>query len=156
LTVRALAEIIGNHKPPTATAEDISKAALEVIRGSQIADWVATGRVIASSADRCAICLDDYEADQDCRVMSCSASPACRPFRCFRQSELTYHLRPSLLAEHIYVRFCSFWLCLCWRLCLLTPHSSSPALQHQPCIDSWLSTGRNACPACRTKVRTPR
>lgn len=70
---RALAEIIGNVKPPTATAEEISKAALEVIRGSQIADRVAAGQVIASSADRCAICLDDYEADHDCRVLKCSA-----------------------------------------------------------------------------------
>lgn len=73
---RALAEVIGNVKPPTATAEDISKSALQVISGSQVAEWVDAGRVIASSADRCAICLDDYEADQDCRVMSCSASKA--------------------------------------------------------------------------------
>jgi len=72
--------------------------------------------------------------------MSCSASPACRPFRCCRQSELTYHHRPSLLAEHIYVRFCSFWLCLCWRLYLLTPHSflarsPAPALHRLMALD---------------------
>lgn len=48
---------------------------------------------------QCLICLDDYQPEEDIRVMSC---------------------------RHAF---------------------------HQACVDEWLQTGRNNCPACRTTVR---
>ena len=48
---------------------------------------------------QCLICLDDYQPEEDIRVMSC---------------------------RHAF---------------------------HQTCVDEWLQTGRNNCPACRTTVR---
>lgn len=48
---------------------------------------------------QCLICLDDYQPEDDIRVMSC---------------------------RHAF---------------------------HQTCVDEWLQTGRNNCPACRTTVR---
>lgn len=75
----ALAEVMGNVKPPTASAADIERSTLDVIRGAAVGEWVDQGRIIASSADRCAICLEDYEADEDCRVMGCSACPVSVP-----------------------------------------------------------------------------
>jgi Ring finger domain len=49
---------------------------------------------------QCLICLDDYQPEEDIRVMSC---------------------------RHAF---------------------------HQTCVDEWLQTGRNNCPACRTTVRS--
>ena len=49
---------------------------------------------------QCLICLDDYQPEEDIRVMSC---------------------------RHAF---------------------------HQACVDEWLQTGRNNCPACRTTVRS--
>ena len=52
-----------------------------------------------NSFGQCLICLDDYQPEEDIRVMSC---------------------------RHAF---------------------------HQTCVDEWLQTGRNNCPACRTTVR---
>jgi hypothetical protein len=48
---------------------------------------------------QCLICLDDYQPEEDIRVMSC---------------------------RHAF---------------------------HRTCVDEWLQTGKNNCPACRTTVR---
>lgn len=68
---------MGNVKPPTASADDVKNSTLAVIRGSQIQQWVAEDKIIASSADRCAICLEDYEAEDECRVLGCRESALC-------------------------------------------------------------------------------
>ncbi|KAJ2918710.1 hypothetical protein MD484_g1711, partial [Candolleomyces efflorescens] len=91
-----LAEMLGNVKPPTVTKEDIDKSGLESIKPSSLASYEKQGRVASSCIERCLICLDDYEAEDDVRVMSC---------------------------RHAF---------------------------HQGCVDKWLQTGRNNCPACRS------
>ena len=112
----ALAEAMGQHKPPVATKDDIAKAGLKVIKGSEIESAVKTGQVHDMCLDRCLVrctrgrsavfvssadldelmmqvCLSDYEPEEDCRVMTC---------------------------KHAF---------------------------HVECIDRWLETGRNSCPA---------
>lgn len=58
--------------------------------------------VAHGSGFQCLVCLDDYEPEEEVRVMSC---------------------------RHAF---------------------------HKNCVDKWLTTGRNNCPACRTKVREHR
>ena len=109
----ALSEALGQHKPPVATKDDIAKAGLQVIKGSDIPTAVQDGRVHEMCLDRCLVsfcnhctsricselplleqvCLSDYEYEEDCRVMTC---------------------------KHAF---------------------------HVECIDRWLETGRNSCPA---------
>jgi len=66
-----LAALIGQVKPPTATPEDIEKSGLQIIKSTQIPQYAAEGKVASSCIDRCLICLDDYEPEEDLRVMSC-------------------------------------------------------------------------------------
>ncbi|KAJ2925561.1 hypothetical protein H1R20_g11535, partial [Candolleomyces eurysporus] len=91
-----LAEMLGNVKPPTVTKEDIDKSGLETIKPALLSSYEKQGRVASSCTERCLICLDDYDAEDDVRVMSC---------------------------RHAF---------------------------HQGCVDKWLQTGRNNCPACRS------
>ncbi|KAJ7207993.1 hypothetical protein GGX14DRAFT_455126 [Mycena pura] len=86
-----LGELWGHVRPPTASKADIERAGLAVLRRDALA-----GRVTASCAERCLICLDDYEEEDYIRVLSC---------------------------RHAF---------------------------HQGCVDRWLETGRNNCPACRS------
>ncbi|KAF8133917.1 hypothetical protein EV363DRAFT_1397324 [Boletus edulis] len=79
-----LAELLGQVKPPTVSKEEIEKSGLEIIKASML---------------ECLICLDEYNPEDDMRVLTC---------------------------KHTF---------------------------HQGCVDRWLETGRNNCPACRTKVR---
>jgi len=92
-----LAALLGQVKPPVATPEEIEKSGLHTIKPADIEQWNAEGRVASNCIDRCLICLDDYDPEDDLRVMSC---------------------------KHFF---------------------------HQTCVDRWLQTGRNNCPACRTK-----
>jgi len=92
-----LAALLGQVKPPVATPEEIEKSGLHTIKPAEIEQWNAEGRVAPNCIDRCLICLDDYDPEDDLRVMSC---------------------------KHFF---------------------------HQTCVDRWLQTGRNNCPACRTK-----
>ncbi|KAF9651578.1 hypothetical protein BDM02DRAFT_618901 [Thelephora ganbajun] len=66
-----LAALIGQVKPPTATPEDIEKSGLQIIKSTDIPQYAAEGRVAPNCIDRCLICLDDYEPEEDLRVMSC-------------------------------------------------------------------------------------
>ena len=68
----ALAELMGQVKPPTATSEDIDNSGLEVIKGFTVKTYCAEGKVLENSADRCMVCLSDYEEDEDCRILGCS------------------------------------------------------------------------------------
>ena len=108
--------MLGHVKPPTVTKEEIEKSGLETIKPAMLAAYESSGKIAASCTERvrlsrcpivlcrsclgpqCLICLDDYEADDDVRVMTC---------------------------RHAF---------------------------HKGCVDTWLQTGKNNCPACRTTV----
>lgn len=90
-----LAELLGQVKPPTVSKEEIDKSGLEVIKSTSLAEYERGGKISSNCVDRCLICLDDYEPEDDVRVMTC---------------------------RHAF---------------------------HQKCVDTWLQTGKNNCPACR-------
>ncbi|KAH9055240.1 hypothetical protein EDB87DRAFT_1341414 [Lactarius vividus] len=92
-----LAELLGQVKPPTATKEDIDNSGLEVIRSGVLAEYEKIGRIAPMCVDRCLICLEDYDPEEDLRLLSC---------------------------RHVF---------------------------HRDCVDRWLETGRNNCPACRSQ-----
>jgi len=92
-----LAELLGQVKPPTVSKEEIEKSGLEIINASMLEEYEKQGRVASNCIDRCLVCLDDYNPEDELRVLAC---------------------------KHTF---------------------------HQGCVDRWLETGRNNCPACRTK-----
>ncbi|KIY47721.1 hypothetical protein FISHEDRAFT_74387 [Fistulina hepatica ATCC 64428] len=92
----ALADLLGQVKPPTVTRDEIERSGLQIIRASQLNELVQTGRLKSSCAERCLVCLDEYEPDDELRIMNC---------------------------QHGF---------------------------HKRCVDRWLETGKNNCPACRT------
>ncbi|EAU80868.2 hypothetical protein CC1G_03044 [Coprinopsis cinerea okayama7 len=96
-----LAEMLGHARAPTVTKEDIEKAGLEIIKPWQLSQYEDEGRVAYNCIERCLICLDDYDHEDDIRIMNC---------------------------RHAF---------------------------HKDCVDKWLQTGKNNCPACRsTGVKT--
>lgn len=114
---RELAELLGQVKAPIATKEEIEKSGLEVFKARDIKEYEASGNVTSNCVERvrhysydvyaasykfifhqCLVCLDEYNPDDDLRIMSC---------------------------KHAF---------------------------HKSCVDRWLETGRNNCPACRGKV----
>ncbi|KAF7799383.1 hypothetical protein EIP86_010615 [Pleurotus ostreatoroseus] len=66
-----LAELLGQVKPPTATREDIDKSGLQIIKASDLSRYEKEGRVQSNCVERCLICLDDYDPDDDLRLMTC-------------------------------------------------------------------------------------
>ncbi|KAG6888736.1 hypothetical protein C0995_006388 [Termitomyces sp. Mi166 len=92
-----LADLLGHSKPPTVSKEDIEKSGLEIIKATQLGQYEREERIAYNCTERCLICLDDYQPEDDIRVMKC---------------------------RHAF---------------------------HQSCVDKWLETGRNNCPACRSK-----
>ncbi|KAF8989025.1 hypothetical protein BDQ17DRAFT_1414521 [Cyathus striatus] len=91
-----LGELLGQVKPPTASREDIENSGLEVITSQQLRQYEKDGKVSSNCIERCLICLDEYESEDEVRVMGC---------------------------RHAF---------------------------HRSCVDKWLETGRNNCPACRS------
>lgn len=84
--LQLVSELLGPAKPPTATAEEIERSGLQVVLGSELPALVSDGKVLDASAERCMvschnayfgsstdsqICLSDYEAEDDCRVLKC-------------------------------------------------------------------------------------
>lgn len=92
-----LAELLGQVKPPTVSKDELEKSGLEVIKASMVKEYEEQGKITVSCIEKCLICLDDYDAEDDVRVMTC---------------------------RHAF---------------------------HRDCVDKWLVTGRNNCPACRSK-----
>ncbi|KAH9953134.1 hypothetical protein BC827DRAFT_1273804 [Russula dissimulans] len=92
-----LAELLGQAKPQTASKEDIDNSGLELIRVGMLPEYEKSGRVAPMCVDRCLICLEDYNPEEDLRLLSC---------------------------RHVF---------------------------HKECVDRWLETGRNNCPACRSQ-----
>jgi len=66
-----LAALLGQVKPPVASPEEIENSGLQIIKPSDIGRWSEEGKVASNCIDRCLICLDDYDPDDDLRVMSC-------------------------------------------------------------------------------------
>ncbi|CAE7078486.1 unnamed protein product [Rhizoctonia solani] len=92
-----LNEFLGQVKPPTVSRDDIAKAGLRIVKGTEVKELAETKAVTENCTERCLICLDDYADDEDLRIMNC---------------------------KHMF---------------------------HKDCVDRWMETGRNNCPACRTK-----
>ncbi|KAI8986092.1 hypothetical protein BD414DRAFT_487625 [Trametes punicea] len=66
-----LAELLGQVKPQVATWEDIEKSDLKTVKFSELEHYEREGRVASSCVDRCLICLDDYQPEDDLRLMRC-------------------------------------------------------------------------------------
>ncbi|CCM00616.1 uncharacterized protein FIBRA_02652 [Fibroporia radiculosa] len=66
-----LAELLGQVKPPVATQEDIDNSGLQIIKSTEIAHYEMEGRLASNCVDRCLICLDEYGAEDEVRLMSC-------------------------------------------------------------------------------------
>ncbi|KAK7039446.1 hypothetical protein R3P38DRAFT_477630 [Favolaschia claudopus] len=94
---RELPELLGYARPPTASKADIARSGLAVISPAALSQAEKEGRVLETCVERCLICLDEYESEDEIRVLNC---------------------------RHAF---------------------------HLGCVDRWLETGRNNCPACRTK-----
>lgn len=91
ICTRELAELLGQVKPPTASREDIDNSGLQIIKASDLSKYEEEGKVASNCVDRvsksyiealahsdisshplqCLVCLDDYEPDNELRVMSC-------------------------------------------------------------------------------------
>ncbi|THH28025.1 hypothetical protein EUX98_g6165 [Antrodiella citrinella] len=66
-----LADLLGQVKPPVATRDDIEKSGLEIVKASEMKHHEEEGRIASNCMERCLICLDDYEPEQNVRVMTC-------------------------------------------------------------------------------------
>ncbi|KAF9265344.1 hypothetical protein L218DRAFT_1075924 [Marasmius fiardii PR-910] len=66
-----LADLLGQVRPPTASKEDIERSGLEVIKAPQVPQYEQEGKISSNCTERCLICLDDYEAEDDVRVLTC-------------------------------------------------------------------------------------
>ncbi|KAK7464759.1 hypothetical protein VKT23_005966 [Stygiomarasmius scandens] len=66
-----LAELLGQVKPPTVSKEEIEKSGLEVIKATQLEEYEKDGKISSNCTERCLICLDDYQPEDDLRVLSC-------------------------------------------------------------------------------------
>ncbi|KAI0754665.1 hypothetical protein C8Q80DRAFT_1094074 [Daedaleopsis nitida] len=66
-----LAELLGQVKPPVATREDIDKSGLQVIQYSDLERYEQEGKVASNCVERCLICLDDYDTNDELRLMTC-------------------------------------------------------------------------------------
>ncbi|KAL1950125.1 hypothetical protein VTO73DRAFT_5248 [Trametes versicolor] len=66
-----LAELLGQVKPQVATREDIDKSDLQIVKYSELEQYEREGRVSSNCVERCLICLDDYQPEDDVRLMHC-------------------------------------------------------------------------------------
>ncbi|KAG7088717.1 hypothetical protein E1B28_012685 [Marasmius oreades] len=66
-----LADLLGQVRPPTASKEDIERSGLEVIKAPQVPKYEQEGKISSNCTERCLICLDEYQAEDDVRVLTC-------------------------------------------------------------------------------------
>ncbi|KAF8489398.1 hypothetical protein JB92DRAFT_3013445 [Gautieria morchelliformis] len=66
-----LADLLGQVKPPVASKEDIENSGLEIIKPSNLPEYEKSGKVASNTIERCLICLDDYEPENDLRLLTC-------------------------------------------------------------------------------------
>lgn len=60
-----------SNKRPTTTAADIERSGLLKVKAKEIAALHREGRVTENTLDKCLVCLDEWQEDDDCRVLSC-------------------------------------------------------------------------------------
>ena len=70
-----LSSLLGNVKPPVASREDVASArgVYRVIRDDEFlvaASMEGNIRMHIQSGERCLVCLCDYEADEEVRILS--------------------------------------------------------------------------------------
>ncbi|PKI83386.1 hypothetical protein MVES1_002495 [Malassezia vespertilionis] len=58
-------------KPRTATASDIARSGLARVRANELAALRDEGKVTENTSEKCLVCLEDWEAEDDCRILSC-------------------------------------------------------------------------------------
>ncbi|SJX66319.1 uncharacterized protein SRS1_16640 [Sporisorium reilianum f. sp. reilianum] len=59
------------HKPSTVTQAEIDASDLLKVKGSDVAAKVRDGKITENMAERCLVCLEDWQDDDDCRVLAC-------------------------------------------------------------------------------------
>ncbi|KAK4686245.1 hypothetical protein P7C73_g3884, partial [Tremellales sp. Uapishka_1] len=64
-------ELMGPVKPPTASKEDIEKSGLRLVSGREMGGLGTLAEVLENCTERCLICLGDYEAEDQCRILNC-------------------------------------------------------------------------------------
>ncbi|ODN73056.1 hypothetical protein L202_08451 [Cryptococcus amylolentus CBS 6039] len=69
--LRLVGDILGPVKAPTVAKGDIEKSGLRVVKGGDMKKEGEAGRVLESCAERCLVCLSDYEPEEDCRILAC-------------------------------------------------------------------------------------
>ncbi|KAF9508324.1 hypothetical protein BS47DRAFT_236245 [Hydnum rufescens UP504] len=67
----ALAELLGQVKPPVATKDDIEHSGLPVVKTEKISEYAENGLIATNTIERCLVCLSDYEEQEDIRILSC-------------------------------------------------------------------------------------
>ena len=60
-----------SNKRQTTTAADIERSGLLKVKAKEIAALHRGGRVTENTLDKCLVCLDEWQEDDDCRVLSC-------------------------------------------------------------------------------------
>lgn len=66
-----LADLLGQVKPSTVSKEDIDNSGLEVIKASLLPQYYKEDRITANCLDQCLVCLEDYQPEEEVRVMKC-------------------------------------------------------------------------------------
>lgn len=59
------------HKPSTATQQEIDASDLLKIKGSEVSAMVKEGKITENVLDRCLVCLEEWKDDDECRVLAC-------------------------------------------------------------------------------------
>lgn len=60
-----------SQKPRTASASDIAHSGLACVRASELPALCAAGRVTENTSEQCLVCLEDWQAHDQCRILSC-------------------------------------------------------------------------------------
>ena len=60
-----------SNKRPTASAADIERSGLAKVRASELVHLRAAGRITENTSDKCLVCLDDWQDEDECRILSC-------------------------------------------------------------------------------------
>jgi len=59
------------NKRPTASASDIERSGLKKVRGSELRTLLEQGEITENTSEKCLVCLEEWQDDSDCRVLSC-------------------------------------------------------------------------------------
>ncbi|KOS15435.1 fog: e3 ubiquitin ligase [Malassezia pachydermatis] len=60
-----------SNKRPTASAADIERSGLLKVRASELPALKEAGRVTENTSEKCLVCLDEWQDDDECRILSC-------------------------------------------------------------------------------------